>query len=190
MSITIKPNTSAANTSFLANRKIEWIVIHYTAGVTSKEGSASNLAEWYKSGSAAASSDYIVDDGEIILYNPDIQNRYTWGVGGTKYTEMTTTEGGKHYGRCTNQNCINIEICSNKENRASLSAEDRDWFFTETELSLGAKLVKMLMERYRIDGEHVIMHHHVTGKLCPAMWCHDEEELRGWRDFCKSAVNG
>ena len=43
----------------------------------------------------------------------------------------------------------------------------------------------MLMTEYGIDKDHVIMHHHVTGKLCPAMWCHDESELEGWRKFQK-----
>ena len=29
----------------------------------------------------------------------------------------------------------------------------------------------------------MIMHRHVTGKLCSAMWCHDDAELEGWRKF-------
>lgn len=125
------------------------------------------------------------DDGDIIRYNPDIANRYTWGAGGVKYSKMSTSEGGKYYGKCTNKNCINIEICSNKTDKKSLSADDRDRYFTDSELSLAAGLVKMLMSEYGIDSDHVIMHHHVTGKLCPAMWCHDESELSGWRKFQK-----
>lgn len=188
MSIQIKFNTSTVNTTGCPNRKIEWIVVHYTAGLTSKSGSANNLAEWYKKGANPAnptSSDYIVDDGDIIRYNPDILNRYTWGAGGSKYSRMSTSQGGRYYGKCINKNCINIEVCSNKVNRKSLSADDRDWYFTEEELKLTAGLVKLLMNRYGVSGDHVIMHHHVTGKLCPAMWCHDEQELTGWRNFQK-----
>ena len=178
-----KTGLGTENTTVLRNRKIEWIVIHYTAGSTSKQGSANALADWFRSGKASASSDYIVDDCEVVLYNPDIANRYSWGVGGSKYNKMSTFEGGKYYGKCTNKNCINIEVCSNKKNTGSLAAEDRDWFFTGSELDLTAGLVKMLMQKYGIDSDHVIMHHHVTGKLCPAMWCHDEAELEGWKQF-------
>ena len=148
MSVQVKFNTSTVNTTALANRKIEWIVIHYTAGTSSKDGKANDLAEWYKKGanpSNPASSDYIVDDKNIIRYNPDIANRYTWGAGGVKYSKMSTSEGGKYYGKCTNKNCINIEVCSNKTNAKSLSADDKDWYFTDSELSLTAGLVKMLM---------------------------------------------
>lgn len=184
----IKEKTSTVNTTPLAGRQIGWIVVHYTAGVKSAPGSGENLAAWYKSGKASASSDYIVDDSEVVLYNPDIKNRFTWGVGGAKYTVMSTCEGGKYYGKCTNKNCINVEICSNKRNRSSLQAEDRDWYFTEGELALAAELVKMLMKEYGIDSEHVIMHHHVTGKLCPAMWCHDDGELAEWRKFKETVL--
>lgn len=183
MNLPIRKNTSVKKTDLLKNRKIEWIVIHYTANVTSKAGQANNVANWYKNGDTSASSDYVVDDEEIVLYNPDIKNRYSWGVGGDKFPVMSTSEGGKYYKKCTNKNCINIEVCSNKKNKSNLRAEDRDWFFTESELSLAAELVKMLMQEYGIDSDHVIMHHHVTGKLCPAMWCHDEAELAGWRRF-------
>lgn len=183
MNINIRAVTGTENTNILANRRIEWIVIHYTAGVTSKPGSGENLALWYKSGKAGASSDYIVDDREVIQYNPDIKNRYTWGVGGSKYAVMSTDEGGRYYGKCTNKNCINIELCSNKGSRVTLGAEDRDWYFTPETVSMAAELTRQLMAEYGINREHVIMHHHVTGKLCPAMWCHDEGELEMWREF-------
>ena len=41
------------------------------------------------------------------------------------------------------------------------------------------------MREYNIPADHVIMHHHVTGKLCPAMWTHNDAELEGWRKFQK-----
>ncbi len=181
MNITKKYGT--VNTTAKLNRLIKWIVIHYTAGVTSKTGSALNLAAYYLSGKAAASSDYIVDDTAVVQYNGDILNRYTWGVGGSKYTTMSTSEGGKYYGVCTNSNCINIEVCSNKRNRNTLSATDTDWYFTDAELDNTAWLVRQLMEQYGIDADHVIMHHHVTGKICPNPWTVSEDRLKGWYDF-------
>lgn len=181
----IKMNTCTVNTTVAAKRSIDWAVIHYTAGTSSAAGCANSLAEWYKKGANPASSDFIVDDETVVQYNPDIANRYTWGVGGAKYSKMSTSEGGRYYGKCKNSNCINIEICSNKKNRKSLSADDTDWYFTDSELALAAELVKYLMQEYNIPADHVIMHHQVTGKLCPAMWVHSEAELEGWKRFRK-----
>lgn len=186
MSINIKMDTGTANTTVAKGRSIEWIVIHYTAGTSSAAGSAHNLAAWFRAGANPAnpaSADFIVDDENVVCYNPDIANRYSWGAGGAKYTKMSTSEGGKYYGVCRNSNCINIEICSNKKNRKSLSADDTDWYFTDAELALAAELVEHLMKTYGISADHVIMHHQVTGKLCPAMWTHTEAELAGWRKF-------
>ena len=181
--MTITKKLGTVNTTAKINRLIKWIVIHYTAGVTSKAGSALNLAAYYLSGKAAASSDYIVDDTAVVQYNGDILNRYTWGVGGSKYTTMSTSEGGKYYGVCTNSNCINIEVCSNKRNRNTLNATDTDWYFTDAELDNTAWLVRQLMEQYGIDADHVIMHHHVTGKICPNPWTVSADRLKGWYDF-------
>lgn len=184
----IKMNSCTVNTTIAAKRSIDWIVIHYTAGTSSTTGSAYSLSEWYKSGANPAnptSSDFVVDDETVVCYNPDIANRYTWGVGGAKYSKMSTSEGGRYYGKCKNNNCINIEICSNKKTKKSLNADETDWYFTDSELELAAKLVKYLMATYNILADHVIMHHHVTGKMCPAMWTHNESELEGWRKFQK-----
>lgn len=176
------------NTTYLKNRDITYISIHYDAGVTSKAGTAASLAAWFKAGANPnnpSSSDFIVDDYNVVQYNPDIENRYTWCVGGKKYNKMSTSLGGRLYGIAKNSNCINIEIKSNKRNTKSLSADDRDWYFTDAALDLTAELVRELMAKYNIPSENVIMHHEVTGKLCPAMWTHDESELQGWYNFKK-----
>ena len=81
-------NTCTVNTTVAAKRSIDWVVIHYTAGTSSAAGCANSLAEWYKKGANPAnpaSSDFIVDDETVVQYNPDIANRYTWGVGGSKF---------------------------------------------------------------------------------------------------------
>ena len=82
-----------------------------------------------------------------------------------------------------NKNCINIEVCSNKTNRKSLQATDTDWYFTNSELNLTAQLIAQLMKTYNIDINHVIMHHQVTGKVCPNPWTLNESRLAGWYDF-------
>ena len=187
----IKPYYSITSLTYAPNRSIEYIALHYTAGTTSKAGTALGVAKWFASGgnpSNPASSDFIVDDRDVVQYNNDIENRYAWCVGGAKYSP-TTSLGASLYGKATNKNTINIEICSNKVNKKSLLASDTDWYFTETELDNTRELVKYLMKKYNIPIERVIMHHTVTGKLCPAMWTHNETELKGYYDFLKSIDN-
>lgn len=184
----IKPYYSITSLTYAPNRSIEYMALHYTAGTTSKAGTALGVAKWFASGgnpSNPASSDFIVDDRDIVQYNNDIENRYAWCVGGTKYSP-TTSLGASLYGKATNKNTINIEICSNKVNKKSLLASDTDWYFTKAELDNTRELVKYLMEKYNIPIERVIMHHCVTGKPCPAMWTHNEAELKGYYDFLRS----
>ena len=188
----IKPCYSTTSLTYLPKRTIKYIALHYTAVTTSKAGTALGTAKWFANGANPknpASSDFIVDDRDIVQYNKDIENYYAWCVGGTKYTNPTTSLGASLYGIATNKNTISIEICSNKKNTKSLNANDTDWYFTDAELDNTRELVKYLMKKYNIPIERVIMHHTVTGKLCPAMWTHNETELKGYYDFLKSIDN-
>ena len=192
MSLNIKACYSKTSLTYSPNRVIKYIALHYTAGTTSKAGTAMSTAKWFANGANPknpASSDFIVDDANVIQYNKDIENYYSWCVGGTKYTNPTTSLGASLYGIATNKNTISIEICSNKRNPKSLDANDKDWYFTDAELDNTRELVKYLMKKYNIPIERVIMHHTVTGKLCPAMWTHNETELKGYYDFLKSIDN-
>lgn len=185
----ITPCYSTTSLTYSPKRNIKYIALHYTAGTTSKAGTALSTAKWFASGgnsSNPASSDFLVDDRDIVQYNKNIENYYSWCVGGSKYTTSTTSLGGSLYGIATNKNTISIEICSNKKNTKSLNANDTDWYFTEAELKNTRELVTYLMKKYNIPIENVIMHHTVTGKLCPAMWVHNEAELIGYYDFLKS----
>ena len=188
----IKPYYNTTSLTYFPKRTIKYIALHYTAGTTSKAGTALGTAKWFANGANPknpASSDFIVDDRDIVQYNKDIENYYAWCVGGTKYTNPTTSLGASLYGIATNKNTISIEICSNKRNPKSLDANDKDWYFTDAELDNTRELVKYLMKKYNIPIERVIMHHTVTGKLCPAMWTHNETELKGYYDFLKSIDN-
>ena len=53
---------STVHTTASPNRKIDYIVIHYTAGVTSREGSALNSAIYFSTADRDVSADYTVDD--------------------------------------------------------------------------------------------------------------------------------
>ena len=66
MSIDIVKCSAFANTTGLSNRNIEYIVIHYTAGSTSRPGAAKNNAVRFANPSIGASADFIVDDSTIV----------------------------------------------------------------------------------------------------------------------------
>ena len=180
MSIKVQKNTGTHNTTAAPGRKIEWIVIHYTAGNTSKKGSAFNTCSWFKNPAAGGSADFAVDDEEVCQYNPDISRYYCWSVGGC-YPNKTTSIAKQYYGKCTNRNSISIELCSTKLGNT--------YNFTDKVLALGAEFTKQLMEQYGIDASHVITHHQVSGKNCPAMWTMKEADLQGWNNWKKKLTD-
>lgn len=181
--INIIKSIGMENITKKANRKIDYIVLHYTAGTHSEKGSARNVANYFNKITTKASADYIVDDEEIVQYNPDPKNYYCWSVGGSKYNPVSTSLGGIYYSKCQNSNAINIEMCSRKVNINSLKASDDDWYITEKTANNAIILVKYLMKLFNVKIDHVIMHHEVTGKLCPQPWCKNELALPQWYNF-------
>jgi N-acetylmuramoyl-L-alanine amidase CwlA len=187
--INITKCTSTANTTVKSNRSIKYIVIHYTAGTRSTAGSAKAIAQYFGRSSTGASADFIVDDATIVQFNPDPKNRYCWSVGGSKYSNPATSVGATYYNKCTNSNSISIEMCSSKTNTSSLLASDTDWYITDATTNNAVELTKYLMNLYNIPASNVIMHHHVTGKICPNPWCVNESRLSKWNAF-KAKLTG
>lgn len=181
MSIGIIKQTGTTNTTLLNGRKIRYIVIHYTAGTTSRAGSARNVADMFKRGAVGGSADFIVDDGTAVQYNPDPMNRYTWAVGGNRYN----TKGGSLYGVVKNSNSISIEVCSTNRTNPKAYANDSAWTFTDAVVDQAVELTKYLMKVYGIDADHVIRHYDVTGKQCPGIigWNADTVSEAKWQDF-------
>lgn len=171
--------TSKVNTTFSPQRDIKYLVIHYTAGVTSRPGTARNVAAWFSKPEAKASADFIVDDEEIIQYNPDVENCYCWSVGGRKYPR---TKGGRLYGIAKSSNCINIEICSNNRIGKMTKPNDGNYYFTEKALANAIKLAKYLIKKYNLE---LIRHFDVNGKLCPGIvgWNEDSGNNHQWEEF-------
>lgn len=177
--------TSSVHTSLQPNRPILYLVFHYCASGTSKKGTARATAAMFGNPSSrAASADFIVDDAEIVQYNPDIRHRYCYSVGGEKYKQLYTKEAATFYGACKNYNSINVEICNCKKDKSDMNnAFATDWYFTDAALNNAVELGKYLMKEYRIPESRVLMHHHVTGKLCPQPWCLNNSRLDGWYKF-------
>lgn len=189
MSIDIVKCSAFANTTGLSDRNIDYIVVHYTAGSTSRTGTAKNVAGDFANPSRYASADFIVDDSTIVQYNPDIDNRYCWHCGDNK---NPYSMGGSYYGKCTNANSIGIEVCCTNPNwKDTEPANTKAWSFTSAVINNAVELVKYLMQTYNIDTDHVIRHYDVSGKLCPGIigWNEDSGNVTEWKHF-KERISG
>lgn len=174
--------TTAIGASFITNgfinkhislssgRPLKYIAIHYTAGPTSKRGTALATRNVFLNRNASA--DFVVDDEQIVQINPDIRNLYCWAVGDKK---NPYTGGGWLYGIATNRKTISIEVCSTLRKGTSAAVPNHDgWMFTDQVLENSLRLVRHLMQQYGIPKQNVVRHYDITGKLCPG--------IIGWND--------
>lgn len=144
------------------NREIKYLAIHFTAGSSSKAGSAKSVKHVFEQ--RKASADFCVDDRDMIQFNPDLHNYYCWAVG----------DGNGKYG-VTNKNSISIEICSSLKKGTSAAVPNHSgWYFTDAALENAVKLSKYLMKKYNIPIDRVIRHYDASRKSCPG--------LVGWND--------
>lgn len=164
------------NTS-VRNKKIEYIVIHYTGLPVEAIGF---LDYFNRKTSLHSSADYFVEiDGTIYQYNMEIEKRYSWAVG----DEKNETLGGKLYGKVTNENSISIEMCV--DSSSNLEANDINWKLSGETIESTKILVNKLMKQYNISEENVIRHYDVSGKLCPGIvgWNLDSGSEEEWIKF-------
>ena len=134
---------------------IKYLVIHFTAGSSSKPGRAKSAKHTFET--SQASADFCVDDRDIVQFNPDPYKYYCWAVGNSK-TDIT------------NSNSISIEICSNiKSGRSVKYANTDGWYFTKETLENVKKLAKYLMKKYNIPKNRVVRHFDVNSKNCPGI---------------------
>ena len=157
-------------------RHIKYIAVHYTAGASSKAGSAKAIRNVFvkrcSQKGKGGSADFAVDDSTIVQFNPDIRNYFCWSVGDPK---NKYSSGGRLYGKTKNSNTISIEICSNLAKGASASAANHaGWTFTAAALDNARKLIRYLMAKYNVPKANVVRHYDVSGKLCPG--------VIGWND--------
>ena len=165
--------------SKLANRQIKYIAIHYTAGGSSAPGSAQRLRNMWEN-AKRASADFGVDDRDMVQFNPDLNNYYTWSVGDKK---NTAGGGGQLYGIATNRNTISIEICSNLKKGYNASKVNHEgWYYTDAALNNAVKLVKILMKKFNIPIDRVVRHYDISGKICPG--------IKGWNNYTLYDING
>ena len=189
MSINIDMSKATTKSTYnIPNRKIEWIVVHYTATPTSDGNRAYNVADGFAATGSKSSADFIVGENVIVQYNQNIKNYATWHCGGRK----ETTYGGTYFGQCTNSNSIGIEMCSyTTDGKLHAQANIPQWQLKNSVIDLTVELVNYLMETYNIDINHVIRHFDVTGKSCPGVigWNSISGDESKWLAF-KSRLNG
>ena len=172
------------------NAKIKYLVMHYTGSTHSEPGTAVDTAKYFANATRPASADFICDDKYAVQYNPDIKGRCCYAVGGTgnpKKYKMSTSVGGRLYGKVTNDNSISIEMRSSKVNRKSVKDSDKDWYITDETINTSAKLAAYLLEKYDIPFSNMVMHHETSyyGKLCPLPFSQKESDLKKWESFKK-----
>ena len=188
--VEIVKKTSTVHTSRYANRPLQYLVIHYTAGGTSRKGTARNVASMFGNpANRDASADFIVDDAECVQFNGDIRNRYTYAVGGGL---QGNPGGGKFYGKCKNFNSISIEICSSSTNNDLRYPNTKNWYFTDAALNNAVELARYLMDTYNIPDDHLIRHYDVNQKLCPGIigWNKESGSEAKWIAFRDRVLNG
>ena len=176
------PSYNSVN--YCYNRNIKYIVIHYTAGSSSAKGTARNVAAMFATPGVGGSADFIVDDSEVVQFNPDLSNYLCWHCGDPR----SYTKGGSLYGICTNANSVGIEICSTNPNCSPYDpANSPKWRFSTAAVDRAVELTKYLMEKYKVPADRVVRHYDVSGKLCPGIigWNADSGSEAKWLDFKK-----
>ena len=153
--LTINQKLQTINASSRYGKDVDYIVVHYTGA----PGSAVNNATYFANGYRGASAHYFVGySGEVWQSVSDSLS--AWSVGGNKYPG---TKGGSVYGKCTNYNSINIEMCVRTS--GSRSDTSKDWYFENATINSTVKLVQGLMKKYDV----AIWAHH--GMFCSGEDC-------------------
>lgn len=130
------------------NKKNKYIVIHYTSN---NGDTAKNNADYFSGLTATQSSaHYFVDENSIWQAVKDEDVAFHCGTK-KKYVHP----------HCRNDNSIGIELCSRQYANGV-------YYFKPETVERAARLTATLAEKYNIAEDHIIRHHDVTGKNCPA----------------------
>lgn len=159
----IQKKITPYNKTVINNKKNEFIVIHYVGS----QSSAANNAKYFYNNKLNASASYFVDETSIWQCVEDKDK--AWHCG----DKIQDKNYHPYYQICTNSNSIGIEMCCKKDNNGN-------WYIEEETIKNTIDLTKMLMTKYNIGLDHVIMHRMVSGKICPEPFVRRPEL---WEDF-------
>ena len=142
----------ADNYKPVSNRKIQYIVMHYTGN---NGDTALGNCNYFARPKLLTSAHYFVDETSVWQSVKDKDIAYHCGATTYKHKE------------CRNANSIGIEMCSRK-------TADGSYYIKPEVVARAADLVKHLMALYGIDTAHIVRHYDVTGKECPRPWVRDK----------------
>lgn len=131
---------------------VKFIVIHYTGNNNDK---AENNGKYFQGKDRKASAHFFVGQDGTIVKSVGL-NKIAWGVGGAKWSDCSTTGGGKYYGVVTNSNSVSIELCDNVLLDPS-----------EEQIQGVIKVIKYI-RKYCKNANSLVRHFDVNGKHCPA----------------------
>jgi len=146
---------TSVNRTKRANKKNEWIVIHYVGAVSTAE----NNAKYFNTAYRGASAHYFVDENSIYQVVEDSDE--AWHVGGAK----------NYKNGARNNNSIGIEMCC--KNNGS-------WYIEPETIENTIWLTATLMKKYHINLDHLTTHYLTTGKICPEPFVREPEQ---WESF-------
>lgn len=151
----------AHESNYRAGRKgkVEYLVIHYTAG---DGDTAEDNCRYFRGAGRGASAHYFVDESSVWQSVDEADT--AWHCGAAAY----------RHAKCRNVSSIGIELCSRIENGVYVIPEQTQ--------RRAAALARELMERHGIGTACVLRHYDVTGKNCPAPFVREDGQ---WENFLK-----
>lgn len=157
--------------------RIKYICIHYVGAC----GGAKANCQYYASQYVGASAHYYIGfDGEVwqSVEDEDI----AWSVGASSYVHP--------YAR--NSNTLNFELCVKKKSTSTMNATDKDWYHMQKTYDAAVQFVAEKMKQYNIPMSNLIMHYHVTGKYCDAVFLNANTGMTwdGFKRDVQKAMNG
>lgn len=155
-----------------ANKKTEYIVIHYSSG---SNDTAKNLGNYFKTNRERyAGAQFGIDEAGTIYQYGRLKD-VCYSVGGV-YTKQPG--GSKYLYKCTNYNSISIELCGIADNAP-----------TKKQIE-ACRAVIDYIQKYRKHATKIIRHFDVNSKECPLRYAGPKNSPKGkaWSEFKKKVM--
>lgn len=174
--------------------KPKHIILHYTAGSSSVDGSGGKLMPtwvniWNNSEDGGGSADFAVDDGKIYQFTPNIDDWWASYCNGGRYDP--DEKGGRTQHDDEHLHGIGIEMCCYHTNGTSFKDPNHDgWRFSYKVLDNTARLCACLIHKFPSmsctqlsDLDNILSTHYlVSGKVCPG--------IKGWNNATYTTADG
>lgn len=169
----IRKNITNINFRMDKNRKIDYVVVHYTAGKSDYEGAAYDNTCYFKNVYRGASAHYFVDKSDTVWQCVE-DECIAWHVG----DRNAESKSAPFNGICTNSNSIGIEMVS--------YFKDGKYFISDATQKNASALCAYILKKYNLGSDRLICHFDVTKKNCPMPFVTDNSKNQLWFDFVKN----